>query len=321
MKWTKILAVACAVLSAPYASAQTWPAKPIRWIVPFSVGGSTDQITRYVTQRLSETLGTPIVVENVVGAGGAIGLEKLAKSAPDGYTFGTTAFSLQAIAPHVTKLPYDTIQDFTAIAPLTAFGYAVMVRPESPIDSLTSLLERAKAAPGSISIASPGVGTGTHLAGVLFANQANVSLNTVQYKGSAPILTDLIGGHVDLAIEVIGSAMPTINSGRTRPIATTSASRHPMLDKVPTLSEVIPGLAIEGWFAAYGPAGLPADVVSRLHKELDAIQQSDDYRKYLQARGYEAMRATPDELTARVRMELVKWEEVVKNAVLGLPKN
>lgn len=305
-----------ALLLSPIAAAESWPTKPIRWIVPFAAGGSTDQITRYVTKRLSDSLGTPVLVENVTGAGGAIGLEKLAKSPADGYTLGTTAFSLQTIAPHVTRLPYDTIKDFTPVAPLSAFGYVVMVRPESKIESLPALLAMAKAAPGSISIASPGVGTGTHLAGVMFANQAEVTFNTVQYKGSAPILTDLIGGHVDLAIEVIGSAMPTISAGRTRAIATTSSKRHPMLKAVPALSELLPGLSIEGWFAAYGPAGMPADVVKRLHDELDAIQQSREYREYLESRGYDAMRATPAELAARQRAELTEWEKVARSAGL-----
>lgn len=294
------------------AHAQTWPSKPIKLIVPFSAGGPTDQLSRYVGQKLGDALGQPVVLENVLGAGGAIALERAAKSPPDGYTLVTSANSLQAIAPHLGTLPYDTVTSFTPIGTLAAFPYAVIVRPTSPYNTLGELVAAAKAKPAGVSAATPGAGTGTHLTAVLLAQRTGVTFNTVQYKGAAPIMNDIMGGHVDFTFEVLGSAMPIITAGKAKAIAMTGIKRHPLLANVPTVAETVPGFDFIGWFAIFGPANLPPEITRRLNIELGKIHESDDFKKYLEARGYLTMPGTPADLARNVQTELVKWGDVIK---------
>jgi tripartite-type tricarboxylate transporter receptor subunit TctC len=304
--------VVAALVVAPGALAQGWPGKPIKLIVPFSAGGPTDQLSRYVGQKLSVALGQPVVVENVVGAGGVIGLERMAKSTPDGYTLATSASTLQAIAPHLGLIPYDTVKSFTPIGALAAFPYAVIVNANSPLNSVADLVARAKAKPGEVSAATPGAGTGTHLAAVLMAQRSDVQFNTVQYKGAAPIINDILGGHVDFTFEVIGSAMPLITSGKAKAIGMTGTKRHPLLPNVPTVAETLPGFDFVGWFALYGPSGLPPEITRRLNTELNKIHDSAEFRQYLETRGYQTLPGSAADLAARQQAEFVKWGEVVK---------
>ncbi len=305
------LAVALAVCVGG-AQAQAWPNKPIKLIVPFAPGGPTDQLARHVGSKLAEALGQAVVVENVVGAGGSVGLDRLAKSAPDGYTIGASANTLQAIAPHLGPLPYDTVKSFTPIGTIAGFPFALMVGPSSPFNSVSDLLARARQRPGEVSSASAGVGTGQHLAALLLSQRTGVTFNAVQYKGAAPVMNDIMGGHADFAFEVIGSAMPIITGGKARVIATTDTARHPLLPNVPTVAETVPGFDIVGWFALFGPANLPADITRKINDELGKIHRSDDFKKYLEVRGYQTLPGSAADLATRAQTELVKWGEVVK---------
>ena len=232
--------------------------------------------------------------------------------APDGYILGTSANTLQAIAPHLGKLPYDTVKSFTPIGTLAGFAFVLIVGPNTQIVSLADLIAKAKHHPGKISAASAGLGTGIHMAAVLLSQSTGAVFNIVQYKGSGAALGDLIGGHVDFTFEVIGSAMPHISSGKTKVIATTGARRHPLLPNVPLVAESIPGLEFVGWFALFGPAGLPPDVTRRLNEELGRIHRSEEFRNYLETRGYEILPGSSGDLAERIQRELAKWGEVVK---------
>jgi tripartite-type tricarboxylate transporter receptor subunit TctC len=294
------------------AMAQQWPAaQPIKLTVPFSAGGPTDALARQVAKQLQSGLGQTVVVENVLGASGQIALEKVAKAAPDGYTIVISANTIQSIAPHLSKLPYDTIKSFTPLGGLAGFPYGLTVNAKSPINSVQELVARAKAAPGAVSAGSAGVGTGGDITINMLAQVAGVTFNQVNYKGAAPLLQDLMGGHIDVTFDVISSVVPHWKQGALKVLATTGKTRHKVIRNVPAMNEVYPGFEFVAWFAMYGPADMPAAVVKRYSDEFLKIQNSAEFHAFLEDRGFDAVPASHEELARMTRDELAKWGDVI----------
>lgn len=309
------IGLGAAWVSTGLLAQSAWPsARPIKWIVPFPAGGATDVVSRVAAQQLSLALGQSIVVENTAGAAGAVGMERLAKSAPDGYTIGTSANSVQAVMPHQSEslLPFDTIKSFTPLAGIASFQYVLDVSPASGIKSVADLIAKAKAGGAKVSFGSSGLGTGSHLAGVLLAEKTGSRFTDVPYKGGAPALADLMGGHIDFVADPVGGSMALIQAGKLRPIAMTGSKRHPAFPNVPLVSETVPGYDHVGWFGLYAPAGVPPEVVSRINSEMLKVQRSPEYLAALEKLGYEAWPMTAAQLAERQATELGQWGEILR---------
>lgn len=312
----KLLQALVLTAAIPFtAFAQAWPEKPVTLIVPLAPGGATDQTARFFAERLGRALGHSVVVENVPGGVGSIGMNKLARSAPDGYTLAVTANSFQTISPHLSAapLPYDAIKSFTPISGLVEFPHVVLVNAESQIRTLKDLVAASSAKPGGLKHGSSGATGATHMSSVLFRQRSGTSFVDVFYKGNGPAMLDLIGGHVDVTFDVLGGAVSQIRSGKVRAIATTGSERHPLTRDVPTVAETYPGFRTSGWFALYGPAGVPAAIVERLNAEVARIHASADFREFMDKFGYEPMKGSAGEITSRQAHEYAMWEEVAKS--------
>lgn len=305
------LVAALAAGMAGTARAQAWPAHPIRLIIPLAAGGATDKAARLIAQRLGDALGQQVVPENITGASGAIALQRLATSKPDGYTLGATANSLHTVAPHMGKLTYDAQADFSMIGTYAGFEYVLITGSASPAANVGELVARARSAPGSVSFGSSGIGTGNHLAGVLLGQLAGVELNSIPYRGGSPAILDVMAGRTDFMFDVLGAALPQIEGGKVRALATSGSSRSRLLPSTPTVSEAVPGYEATGWFALIGPAGLPPAIVQRLNAELNRIQAGSDYRDALTQLGYHVLPGTTAEASARQKTESAKWASVI----------
>jgi tripartite-type tricarboxylate transporter receptor subunit TctC len=313
-KLLSIFALAAALsttLAAP-ASAQTWPSKPIRIIVPFTAGASIDGLTRFVGARLSEGLGQPVIVENVLGAGGQVGMDRAAKAPADGYTLVTGADSLNGLAPLLGPLPYDAARGFTPVGALASMSYAVIANRNSRFQNLGALLKEGKEKPDTVSVGSTGVGVLIHLGSLLLEQKSGAKFNVIQYKGAAPIVNDIMGGHLDFSFNVIGNSIELITAQKVKGLATTGTRRHPLLPDVPTVAETISGFELTGWFALFGPPGMPPEVTRKLNEQLNKVVESDDYKKFLASQGYGYMRTTPAELAGLVQQALAKYGEMIK---------
>lgn len=315
MKWLRIALCSASLLFAASAGAQAWPNKPIRLLIPIAAGGATDQVARMVAVRLSAALGQQVVPENLTGASGAIALQRLAQSEPDGYTLAATASSFHTIAPHTSKLPYDAIASFTPVGTYASFDFLMVVGAASPVASLADLLAGAKKAPMEVSFGSSGIGTGNHLAGVLLAKSTGTELNSIPYRGGNPAMLDVMAGRTTFIFDVLGGSVPLVQGGKVKALATSGPKRHRLFPDVPAVAELVPGYEATGWFGLIGPAKLPAEIVARLNTELAKIQASSNYREPLQALGYDPLPGTPDEMARRMRADSLKWGEVVR----GLP--
>ncbi|VTU37503.1 Bug family tripartite tricarboxylate transporter substrate binding protein [Variovorax sp. PBL-E5] len=306
--------IAAAVAAPAVRAASGWPERQIKWIVPFAAGGSTDAFSRLAAEQLSNALGQPLVVENITGASGAIGLERLARAAPDGYTLGTIPNSLQTMLPYVTEipLPYDPMKSFVPIGGFAQFQYVFVVSSSSPIKTLDELISIGRTQPGKLSFGTTGPGTGNHLATVLLARKTGAEFTYVPYKGASQSVVDLLGGHIDLIVDIVGGVDALIREGKLRPLATTGARRLPLLPDVPTVSETIPGYHHVGWFGLYGPAGLPPAIVTRLNAELQRAQVAPKYGSALVKLGYEPMPGSSADLDAQQKREYAQWGAILK---------
>lgn len=310
MKW-KFVTAAIGLVVAQAASAQAWPAKPIKLIIPLAAGGATDKAARLVAQRLGTALGQQVVAENVTGAAGAIALQRLAQSDPDGYTLGATANSLHTVAPHMGKLPYDAVTSFSFIGTYASFDYVLITAPDSPYKSVADLVDKARRNPGAVSYGSSGVGTGNHLAGALFGQLANVDLNSIPYRGGSPAILDVMAGRTDFMFDVVGGAIAQIEGGKVKALGVSGTKRHPLLGNVPPIADTVHGYESGGWFALIGPAKLPPAIVQRLNTELNRIQASAEFRDQLAALGYAPLPGTPADVEKRIQVESAKWGGVV----------
>ena len=309
----RVLPGLLAVLSAG-ASAQTYPNHPIRLVVPFPPGGTTDILAREVGERLTATLGQTVVIDNRPGAGGNIGADIVAKAAPDGYTLLMATVGTHAInASLYRKLPYDHIKDFAPVVLVAGVPNVLEVTPSLPVHSVAELIKLAKEKPGQLNFASSGNGTSIHLSGELFKTMAGVDMTHVPYKGSAFALTDLIAGQVQLMFDNLPSSLPHIKAGKLRAIAVTSAQRAPALPDVPTIAESgLPGFEASAWFGIVAPAGTPPAIVNRINAEVNQWLHSPEAADKLLAQGAIAAGGTPEQFVAHIRAETDKWAKVVK---------
>ena len=297
----------------PVAHAQAWPAKPIRMVVPYPPGGPTDIVARVVGQKLSERLGQPIVVDNRPGAGGNIGADAVAKSAPDGYTMlvATTAHAINMTL--FARPGYNTRTDFTPVSMLTSGPLVLVTAPSTPATNVAELIAMAKANPGKVTFASSGNGQSTHLAAELFDSMAGIRMTHVPYKGSAPALTDVMAGQATVMFDTMLSAMPFVRDGKLRALAVTGAARSPAAPDIPTVAQAgLPGYEATAWNALLVPAGTPPAVVDKLADALKAVLTQDDVRARFAAQGFAATWTSPPDTGKFVAHEIDKWGKVVK---------
>jgi tripartite-type tricarboxylate transporter receptor subunit TctC len=298
------------------ASAQTFPNKPIRMVVPFSAGGTTDILARAVGQKLSESLGQQVVVDNKPGAGGNIGAQEVARAAPDGYTLVMGTVGTHGINPSLyKKMPYDHIKDFAPVSLVASVPNLLVVHPSVPVNSVKELIAHAKANPGKLNFASSGNGTSIHLSGELFKTMTGLQMTHVPYKGSAPAVTDLLGGQVQLMFDNMPSALPHAKGGKLKPLAVTSAKRFPGTPEIPTIAEAgVPGYEATSWFGVLAPAGTPKEIVNKLSTEIAKALKTPEMKKRLEEQGAEAVGSTPEEFAAHIKSETAKWAKVVKES-------
>jgi tripartite-type tricarboxylate transporter receptor subunit TctC len=300
------------LVTAGPAVAQDYPAKPIRMIVPFSPGGSTDLLARLMGQKLHERMGQPVVVENRAGGGGHIGADFVVKSAPDGYTLLTAGIP-QAIGMSLfKKVPYDMAKDLAPITLLATFPSVIAVHPSLPVKSVKDLLALARARPGQLNFgANPG--SPNHLSMELLNVLGKVKMVHVPYKGAGPVVIDLVAGHLHVASMGLPSAMAMVQAGRLRPIAVTSATRVAALPDVPTVQEGgVANYDVTSWYGVFGPAAIPAAIVKRLHGELTASLKAPDVLQRLATVGAEPSGKGPEEFGRYVREEIATWAKVVQ---------
>ena len=297
------------------AAAQQYPTRTIRLIVPFPPAGATDIVGRIVAQKLSETLGQPVVVENRPGAGGTLGSDLAAKAAPDGYTLLIATTSTHSIGPVLQKLPYDPIRDFAPITQVADVPNVLVVSPKLPVKTLQEFVALARSQPGKLNYASSGVGTIVHLNGELFKLIAKADLVHVPYKGTQLATADLASGSVAMMVDSLASALPNIHSGNVRPLALESPRRSALLPEVPTFAEAgMPEFDLATWFGMFAPAGTPAGIVARLQREIAASLKSPEVVERLAAVGADPVGSTPAQFVERIRRDGAKWAEVIRAA-------
>jgi len=311
-----LVAVAFLPLAATSALAQGYPSKPVRLVVTSPPGGSQDFLARLLAQQLSPILKQQFIVDNRTGASGVIGLDHVAKSAPDGHTLLLGAGGpLTAVPAFNSRLPFDPVRDFAPITLLASGSFAVAVHPAVPVKTLKELIALAKAKPRGLNFGSSGTGAAPHLAAELFRSMAGVDMVHVPYKGVGPALTDLLGGQIDLMFADVHLVQPHARSGRLRALAVTSPARSSVMPELPTVGEAaIPGYAAGNWFGVLAPAGTPREIVQRLYGEIVKLLGGAELRERLFAQGMEPGGNTPEQFAAFIRNEIDKWRRVVKSA-------
>ena len=316
-----LAAATAALLIGPAAMpafAQAWPAKPVRIVVPFAPGGSTDVVARMVAQKLSGVWGQTVVVENRAGAGGNVGADVVAKAANDGYTLLLASGSI-AINPHLYKnMAFDTKKDLVPITNVANGPMLVVVPDGSPIKSLKDLIAAAKAKPGGLNFGSAGVGSQVHLAAENLADAAGIEISHVPYKGEAPALSDLIGRQTEFMVGNFTAASALLGNGRLRALAVTGNKRQPQLPDVPTVSESgLPGFESYGWFGLFAPAGTPADVIAKVHRDTAKVLGETETKARLFVQGMSPVANTPAAFAKQMDAELVRWGQHVKDRKLS----
>ena len=310
------LAVCLSLVVPSISSAQAWPSKPVRIIVPYPPGGVGDTFTRALAQQLSERIGQPVLIDNKPGASQIIGADLAAKSHPDGYTlFLGSVTSLAINARSMKRLPYDPLKDFAPVSLCFATPLYLVVNPSLPANTLVDLIALAKAKPGQLTFASIGQGGSLHLAGELFKSMAGVDMTHIAYKGSAPALADVIAGQVNLIFDPGVSSLPHVRSGKLRALAITSKKRNDNTPDIATIAESgVPGYDASIWFGIVAPAGTPSVIVSRLSSEIAQIVRSGAMRERFVPFGLDLIGGTPDEFAATIRSEIPKWGKVLQEA-------
>jgi len=305
-----------ALVATLQVAAQPYPSRPIRFVSPFAAGGSTDQLARLLGQKMSETWGQPIIVENRPGAGGTTGSELVAKAPPDGYTILLTSSSAHAIGPALrTKLPYDPIKDFAAVTQVASGFNLLVVHPSLPVHSVRELIALARARPGVIAYASGGIGTPAHMAGALFHALAKVDLVHVPYKGGAPAAVAILSGEVPVTFGSIQTVLPQVRNGRLRALASTGARRAAAVPDLPTVAEAgVPGYELNSWYGVLAPAATPHDIVAKLNAEMVRILRLSETRERLTHEGVEPAGTTSEEFAAYIKAEIAKWARVIRAA-------
>jgi tripartite-type tricarboxylate transporter receptor subunit TctC len=315
MLYRYLLAVVAALLPC-LASAQAWPSKPVRYIVPFAPGGTTDILGRMVAAGLQSALGQPVVVENKPGQAGSIGAAELARAAPDGYTVGGGTISSHAInASLYSKLPYDPLKDFAPVTMLATLPNMLVVHPSLNVDNVQQLVALLKANPNKYSFGSAGNGTSQHISGEMFKIATGTQMQHIPYKGSGPMIPDLLAGTIQLSFENITTAYPPVKAGRLKALAVTSSKRSFMATEVPTMQEAgLAGYDISSWQAMFAPAGTPREIVQRLQAEVAKILQAPENARKLQELGLDAGGGPSEDLAAVIRSDIPRLGKVVRDS-------
>ncbi len=311
------LVVAGFVASASAQTGAPYPSKPIKIVVPFPPGGTTDVLARMLAQRMSSAWGQPVLVENKAGAGATLGADFVAKSPGDGYTLLMGA-AHHTIAQQVySKLPYHFGRDFAPVSVIAMVPNMIVVHAAVPARTIEEFVALAKAQPGKLNYGTAGAGTAHHLIGEMFKLRAGVDLTHVPYKGSAPAVADLVGGQVQLMFDTVTSGLPQVKAGKTRALAVTTAKRSSAMPDVPSLAEtVLPGFDVGTWFGIVAPAGTPSAVVEKIHSEIEKMVNAPDIRKQLVEMGAEPVGNTPVQMSAQIKSELATYEALVKQIKL-----
>lgn len=312
--WSAALAAMLLPLLPVASVAQSWPARPVRLVVPFPPGGATDLLARQLAQRLGDGWAQTLVVENRGGASGAIATEHVARQPGDGYTLLFATASTHAINPAVSKVPFHPLKDFTPVVNVAAAPLGLVVHPSLPARSVKELIALLRARPGQVDMASFGTGTGSHLAGELFKVMAKVDMVHVPYKGGAAAMTDLLGGHVTLLFDTLSNTLVHAQSGKLRLLASTGSSRVAAMPSLPTIGETLPGYDAMTWFGILGPAAMPRAVVVRVNGDVAKVLQVNEVRASLAAQGFEPAAGTPEAFAAQIQADLSKWARLVAEA-------
>ena len=312
----KLIPALCALLlAAPLAHAQTYPSKPIRWIVPSSAGGGNDFVARLFGAKLTESWGQQVLVDLRPGAAGILGSELLVNSAPDGYTIMIVATGYGLNPSLYKKLPYDTINDFARINLLAFSPNVLVVHPSLPVKSVKELIAFAKKRPGELNYGSSGAGTGGHLSIELMKYMAGLKMTHVPYKGAGASTAAVVSGEIPMLMTAPGAAIPFVKAGRLRALAVGSAKRVKAMPDVPTMAEAaLPGYEVDGFYGVLAPAKTPRPIVDKLYAELDRIIKLPDVNKQMEDRGFDPVSYTPEQFTEHVKKEMQKWPPVFKAA-------
>jgi len=308
------------ILSAIPAAAQQYPIKIVKFVVPQTPGGATDVFARKFAQILSERWGQPVVVENRAGAGGVVGTDVVAKSAPDGYTLLVTYAGSQAINPSLyPKIPFDTVKDFQTIATLAVTPFILIAHPKLPVKDLAEFVALARAKPDALTYASSGNGSVNHLLGEMLKAESGIKMLHVPYRGVAPAITDVIGGQVDSAFSSVPSVLQMVQNGNVRALAVSSARRIAIAPDIPTIAESgFPGFEVNPWWGILGPAGIDMAIVRKINSDVESILRTRDMIDFLAAQGAEPLITSPDAFLKILQADVVKWDKVVKAAGVTL---
>jgi len=309
-------ALCAALLLAASAYAESFPTKPIRLVVPFPPGGVTDPVARMVGERVAQSLGQPVIVDNRPGAGGIIGASLVKQAPADGYTLFMGHAGTHAVNPHLyASLPYDPVRDFVPITLMIVTAHVLVVPENSPANSVAELVALAKSRPEGLTFASQSVGAGGHLLGEMLMARTGAHLQHVPYKGSAPALVDVVAGRVDLYFDAVISSAPQIKAGRLKALATASVRRARVLPQVPTMAEAgYPGVELDFWFALFAPAGTPQATLHKLHEAFAAALQSPEVARRFGDQGLDIVSSTPEELAALIRADSERLGRIVREA-------
>ena len=316
--WISVFSATLALIASSAvfseAQAQPYPSKPIRFVVPYPAGGPLDTVARLLAQKVSQSVKQPVVVDNKPGAGGNIGADTVAKSAPDGYTILMGAVATHAINPSLyAKVPYDPVRDFAPVTQVASTPNVLVVHPSIPAATVTEFIAYARAHPGKLNFGSGSAGSAGHLAGELFKTLAGVDMAHVPYKGAAPAMQDLIGGQIQLMFDNLASSLTQVRAGKVKALAVTTARRTALAPELPTIAESgLPGFDISTWFGIFAPAGTPREALDRLHAEFTHALASPDVRERMLNLGAEPVGNKPEEFAAYIRAEAEKYARLVK---------
>ena len=313
MKTHKLLAAIALVALPVIAAAQSYPTKPIRLVVPFPPAGATDILSRELARMLSERLKQQVVVDNKPGAGGTLGSDIVARSAPDGYTIQMATSSTHSIGPSLNpKIPYNAQTDFTPVAHVANATNVLVVSPSVKANTVAELVADIKAKPGQYNYGSSGNGTIVHLTGELFKSMTDTYIVHIPYRGTALVIPDMVSGQIQLLFDNVASALPHIRDGRVKALGVTSLQRSPLLPNLPTVADSVPGFESNTWFGVFGPKNMPAEATQRLNTEIGAILRTPEFQARLRTLGYDAAGGSPADFAKVVATDTAKWARLIK---------